>query len=299
MNMSILSTNPADLARKTLAPASHEEVRREILRLYRVSPTEQFDAKTAIRDRIEYLKRQLRTTGRRGFVLGISGGVDSTTAGRMAQLACEELRAEGVEAEFYAVRLPAGVQRDEDEAQAALRFIGPDKVLSVNVGAAANALNSACVEAVASIGDPLSVEQVDYHKGNIKARLRMTAQYHLAAVYGCLVLGTDHFSEAVAGFFSKFGDGACDLVVLNGLNKRQVRACAAAMGAPEALWKKPPTADLEELNPGKLDDEGFGFPYDALDDFLEGKSIDFEVEKKIVALYVGTRHKRDPIVTFD
>ena len=76
--------------------------------------------------------------------------------------------------------------------------------------------------------------------------------------------GVDHNAEAVTGFFTMFGDGACDLTVLNGLNKRQIRLMAKAMGASETLWNKAPTADLEELNPGKLDDDGYLAVLDAL-----------------------------------
>ena len=294
----ILPATPTAPAIHALAPSDHERVKQEILSLYGVVPTEQFDPAAATRARIDYLKAQLRSTKRRGFVLGISGGVDSTTAGRLAQLACAELRAEGYDATFYAVRLPAGFQRDEADAQAALAFIAPDQTLTINVGPAANALNDACLGAVSTNGRTLSASEADYHKGNIKARLRMAAQYHLAAVYGGLVLGTDHYGEKIPAFWTKFADEACDLIVLNGLSKRHVRLCAKFLGAPEVLWDKPPTADLEELNPGKLDDEGFGFPYSALDDFLEGKDIDQLHEAKIIARYDATRYRRAPIVEF-
>ena len=271
----------------------------EIRALYGVVPSEHFDAGNACGQRVTYLKNFLRTTGLKGFVLGISGGVDSLVAGRLAQLACNELSEEGYPASFYAVRLPAGVQRDESDAQDSLAFIEPDHTLTINVGEAADALNAQCLEGLESgTGIALTPEQADYHKGNIKARFRMAAQYHIAAAMGAAVMGTDHNAEAVTGFFTKFGDGACDLIVLNGLNKRQVRMCAQFLGAPAHLWGKPPTADLEDLKPGKLDDEGFGFPYEALNDFLEGKAIDPGIEAKIVAGYDKTRHKRVGIVEF-
>lgn len=269
----------------------------EILRLFGTDMSK-FDAKVAIRKRIDYLKDFLRNTGLKGFVLGISGGVDSTSAGRLAELACNELRHEGYDAKFIAMRLPAGVQFDEADAQAALKFIEPDITLTVNIGESANVLNSECIFAVESANVKLTPEQEDFYKGNLKARLRMTAQYHAAAVYGCAVLGTDHASECTTGFFTKFADGASDLIVLNGLIKTQVRLVAKELGAPEKLWSKPPTADLEELNPGKLDDVGFGFPYDELDNFLMGKEINKEIEQKIIRQYVITQHKRDPIVSF-
>ena len=280
-------------------PTSYANTSDEIRALYGVVPSDAFNAEQACNERVAYLKRFLRSTGRKGFVLGISGGVDSLLAGRLAQLACCELRNEGVEAAFYAVRLPAGIQRDESDAKDSLAFIAPDHILTINVGPAADALNLQCLEGLeAGTGVALTPEQADYHKGNIKARLRMSAQYHIAAAMGAAVMGTDHNAEAVTGFFTKFGDGACDLIVLNGLNKRQVRLCAQHLGAPNHLWAKPPTADLEELKPGKLDDEGFGFPYEALNDFLEGQAIDPAVEAKIVAGYEATRHKRASIVEF-
>src|SRR5215813_5991481 len=81
--------------------------------------------KDEIRQRVDFLKDYLRSTPANGYVLGISGGQDSTLAGRLCQLACEELRADGREATFVAVRLPYGVQADEHDAQIALRFIQP------------------------------------------------------------------------------------------------------------------------------------------------------------------------------
>lgn len=277
----------------------HTDTRAELLSRYGVEDSARFNPERAVRARVDYLKKFVRTTGVKGFVLGISGGVDSTAAGKLAQLACQELRDEGVEAFFIAMRLPAGIQIDEDDAQAALDFIAPDHEATANIGPAANELNAQCLIAVREVGHaPLRAEQMDFHKGNLKARLRMAAQYHLAAVHGCAVLGTDHSAEAVLGFYTKFGDGACDLLVLNGLNKHQVRLCARHMGAPDPLWAKPPTADLEELAPGKLDEQAMGVSYEALDAYLEGKSIDADLENRILAQYRATRHKREPIVGF-
>lgn len=274
----------------------YEEVKKQALEQFGVVSTKKFDVKKAIAERITYLKERLRNTGMNGFVLGISGGVDSSTAGRLCQIACEQLRAEGYDATFIAMRLPAGVQRDEADAQAAVKFIGADKMLTVNIGEAATNLNIQGVEEFARVeGVKVSDAKADFVKGNVKARLRMVAQYQVAALYNALVVGTDHASEGITGFYTKWGDGACDLIVLNGMNKRQVRLVAKELGAPDFLWNKAPTADLEELNPGKLDDEGFGFPYETLDDFLEGLKVDPEVEYKIILQYHITQHKRKEI----
>lgn len=271
-------------------------VKAEIMNTLGVISTSEFNPEKAVRGRIDYLKNFIKTTGLKGFVLGISGGVDSSTVGRLAQLACEELRSEGIDAKFYAMRLPAGVQLDESDAQDAMKFINADVQMTVNIGEASNSIHSAfTVEQNRVDGKTGLPASLDYHKGNVKARMRMIAQYEVAGYYGLAVASSDHFSEKCAGFYTKHGDGAADIVILNDLNKRQVRLIAKYLGAPENLWNKAPTADLEELNPGKLDDDGFGFPYEYLDDFLEGKAVPAEIEVKIIELYENTRHKRDPI----
>lgn len=281
-----------------IGTSEYNEVKAQMLREFQVVKTEDFDAKSAVRKRIDYLKNFLRKTEMKAYVLGISGGVDSTTVGRMAQIACEELRAEGYQAQFIAVRLPAGVQHDEADAQEAIRFINADKTLTVNIGEAATNLSIQGVDEFKKLGGQLTEAQADFNKGNIKARLRMTAQYQIAAMYGGLVVETSNFSETISGFFSKWGDGAADVSVINGLNKRQVRLSAKEMGAPESLWKKTPTADLEELNPGKTDESALNFSYDELDNFLEGKSVPSDVEEKIVRQYLITQHKRGGIPQF-
>lgn len=274
----------------------YNAIKEEIKTTLGVKSTSSIDAFKEIRIRIDYLKNYLKETGMQGYVLGISGGVDSTTVGRLCQIAVEELRAEGYQAKFVAVRLPAGIQKDEADAQSAIKFINADELNTVNVGEAATNLSNQGVSQVTH--RELSAFEVDFAKGNIKARLRMVAQYQLAALHKCLVIGTDHNSEAAMGFYTKFGDGACDLTVLNGLNKRQVRLLAETLGAPKFLYEKAPTADLEELNEGRLDDEGFGFPYYKLDDFLEGLEVDTDTEYKIVKQYHITQHKRKLPIAF-
>jgi len=264
------------------------------------SDMSKFDVNVAIRSRIDYLKGFIRSTGLKGFVLGISGGVDSTTAGRLAQLACEELRSEGVEAKFVAMRLPAGVQFDEADAQEAIKFINADVVLTVNIGEAANALSFQGVEQFKNLeGDTLTSYQQDFFLGNLKARLRMASQYQIGAMYSSLVLGTDHSTEGICGFWTKWADGSCDSLILNGLNKTQVRLVAKELGAPEKLWNKVATADLEELTPQKTDESALGIEFKIIDAFLEGKEIDKENEYKLIRQFYITQHKRKPIAEFE
>ncbi|MFL9813203.1 ammonia-dependent NAD(+) synthetase [Stutzerimonas sp. VN223-3] len=263
----------------------------EIAAALNVRPS--FDGPAAVQAEIDrrvgFIQDCLRESGMKTLVLGISGGVDSTTGGLLAQRAVEGMRAagEGDDYRFIAVRLPYQVQHDEDEAQLAVDTIKPDECHTVNIGAAVQGLSRA-IEAL----DPLSAEKRDFVLGNTKARMRMVAQYTIANARQGLVIGTDHAAEAVMGFFTKFGDGACDLTPLAGLVKGQVRELAAALGAPEQLVKKVPTADLEELSPGKPDEAAHGVRYEDIDAFLHGQSVPDEAARIIVETYDKSAHKR-------
>ncbi|KQX61236.1 ammonia-dependent NAD(+) synthetase [Streptomyces sp. Root1310] len=262
-------------------------LQQEIARELEVAET--FEAGAEIERRVAFLAERLTSTGLSSLVLGISGGVDSTTAGRLCQLAVQRARETGHEARFYAMRLPYGVQADEHHAQLALSFIRPDHVLTVDIKPASDAALDAVLAAEVSFRD---VYHQDFVLGNIKARQRMIAQYAVAGGHHGLVVGTDHAAEAVSGFFTKFGDGAADLVPLSGLTKRRVRAVADALGAPAELVHKVPTADLETLDPGKTDEDALGVAYDDIDDFLEGRPVDEGVFRTVVDRYRLTDHKR-------
>ncbi|GAA1870415.1 ammonia-dependent NAD(+) synthetase [Asanoa iriomotensis] len=250
--------------------------------------------KVEIRRRVDFLKGFLRSTPAEGFVLGVSGGQDSTLTGRLCQLAVEELRTDGRDAVFVAVRLPYGVQADESDAQTALRFIQPDRTVVVNVKPSADAV---AAEVAGSLGDlPLR----DFVRGNIKARERMVIQYAIAGQLNLLVVGTDHAAEAVTGFFTKYGDGGVDLTPLTGLTKRQGAALLQELGAPPSAWEKVPTADLEDDRPALPDEVALGLTYTHIDDYLEGLDVSPDLAAKVEALYLATRHKRTvPATPFD
>ncbi|MET9692443.1 ammonia-dependent NAD(+) synthetase [Streptomyces sp. NPDC006514] len=262
-------------------------LQQEIARDLQVSAS--FDVRQEIERRVAFLAERLTSTGLRALVLGISGGVDSTTAGRLCQLAVERVRAAGHEATFFAMRLPYGTQADEKDAQLALDFIRADRVLTVDVKAASDAALDAALAGGTVFRD---AHHQDFVHGNIKARQRMIAQYAVAGAHEGLVVGTDHAAEAVSGFFTKFGDGAADVVPLTGLTKRRVRALAEELGAPAALVHKTPTADLETLDPGKPDEDALGVTYDDIDDLLEGKPVAGTAFAAIVTRYRLTEHKR-------
>lgn len=231
--------------------------------------------------------------GCRGFVLGISGGQDSSLAGRLAQLAAERLRAEGAEAEFIAVRLPYGVQHDEDDAQLALGFISPDRAVSVDIAPGVDAI-------VASVADAMGEPVTDFTKGNAKARMRMVAQYAIGGDRGLLVIGTDHAAEAITGFFTKFGDGAADVLPLAGLTKGQGAELLQHLGAPERLWRKAPTADLLDGDPGQTDESSLGVSYAEIDAYLRGEEVPEGARSELERRYAMTEHKRQhPVAPAD
>ncbi|MFT5813651.1 MAG: NAD+ synthase [Psychroserpens sp.] len=272
----------------------------EIINEMKVLP--EIDAMFEIERRVDFIKNKLIQSGLKSLVLGISGGVDSSTCGRLAQLAIDDLNSKSAENppiyKFIAVRLPFNIQADEDDAQLALEFIKPSHSLTTNIFAGVEGIHNETLNALQR-ADILTatVEQIDFSKGNVKARSRMVMQYHIAGIMGGLVLGTDHSAENITGFFTKWGDGACDLAPLFGLSKRQVKQVASSLGAPTQLIDKAPTADLEELTPSKKDEDALGLSYNQLDDFLEGKNKDKSVEEKIIAIYMKTQHKRSTIPT--
>ena len=248
-----------------------------------------------IRKSIDFLKAYAKKHSfLNGFVLGISGGQDSTLTGKLAQLAVDELNEEAGESKysFWAVRLPYGTQADEQDCQDALDFIQPTQTLTVNVKPAVDA-------GVASLKEA-GIELTDFIKGNEKARERMKVQFAIAAVKGAVVLGTDHAAEAITGFFTKFGDGGADLMPIFRLNKRQGKQLLKTLGCPEHLYLKVPTADLEENRPSLPDEAALGLTYEQIDDYLEGKQIDAQAQAILEGHYLRSAHKRHlPITIFD
>lgn len=266
-------------------------LQKQIIEDLHVKP--EINPKEEIRERIDFLKDYLKKSKAKGFVLGISGGQDSTLAGRLAQLAVEELRNEGYIARFIAIRLPYGVQFDENDAQVALDFIKADQEFTYNIKEAVDVAED---EYTNAIKESLS----DFQKGNIKARMRMIAQYAAAGEKGFLVIGTDHAAEAITGFFTKYGDGGADILPLSGLTKRQGKALLKELGAPERLYLKVPTADLLDNVPGQADETELGISYEVIDDYLEGKPVSAEAAEKIEKRYMVSEHKRRlPATKFD
>ncbi|WHS05379.1 ammonia-dependent NAD(+) synthetase [Ligilactobacillus salivarius] len=255
----------------------------------------EINAEEEIRRSVDFLKDYLKKhLFLKALVLGISGGQDSTLAGKLSQMAISELREEtGDDAyQFIAVRLPYGDQADEQDAMDAIEFMQADKTVRVNIKQAADAM----VQSIEENGLEIS----DFNKGNIKARERMIAQYGIAGAVSGAVVGTDHAAEAITGFYTKYGDGGADITPLWRLDKRQGRAMLELLNAPEHLYKKVPTADLEEDRPALPDEVALGVTYNDIDDYLEGKEVADNVAEKIENWFLKTEHKRHmPINVYD
>lgn len=267
-------------------------LQKQIIDYEKVKP--QIDPEAEIKRSVNFLQDFLLQNHLQTLVLGISGGQDSTLAGRLCQLAVEQLRRKTGQQQyqFVAVRLPYGKQADESDALAALSWMKPDQVMRVDIKPAVDAT-------VASIENN-KLEISDFNKGNIKARQRMIVQYAIAGdLKGCVV-GTDHAAENVTGFYTKYGDGAADLTPLFRLNKRQGRQLLAALGAPAQLYTKVPTADLEDQRPGLADEAALGVSYEDIDNYLEGQEISAQATQQIETWYQKTAHKRRlPYTVFD
>lgn len=261
----------------------------------RLGAKPEINPKEEIRTSIDFMKEYLREHSfLKTLILGISGGQDSTLLGKMAQMAIDEMREEtgDDEYQFIGVRLPYGKQVDEDDVTDVMEWIKPNQDLVVNIK------NS--VDSVVSEIEQNGLKVSDFNKGNIKARQRMIVQYAIAGDYKGVVLGSDHAAESITGFYTKFGDGAADIVPLYRLNKRQGAAMLKELESPEHFYEKVPTADLQDDKPALADEDELGVSYEHIDDYLEGKEVPKEAQEQIEKLYLTSQHKRNlPISIFD
>lgn len=270
-----------------------QELQKRIIEELKVLP--EINPEDEVRKSVDFLKEYaVKHSFVKGFVLGVSGGQDSTLTGKLCQLAVDELNQEHGQGRYslWAVRLPYGTQADEQDCQDALEFIQPTKIYTINIKKAVDASVQTLKEA--------GIELSDFAKGNEKARERMKAQYSIAAMNSGVVVGTDHAAEAITGFYTKYGDGGVDLTPLYRLNKRQGKQILAYLDCPEHLYLKTPTADLEEERPSLPDESALGVSYEVIDDYLEGKEVPEELRKVIEGHYLRSQHKRHlPITIFD
>ncbi|MED4603001.1 ammonia-dependent NAD(+) synthetase [Paenibacillus validus] len=249
------------------------------------------DTDEEIRRRVEFLKEYVVKSGVDGLLIAISGGIDSAVAAGLCKIATDELTAEkGREFKTVGVFQPYGEQVDISDSYAVADAFQLKYRVETNIEEAVNEIALEAEYGLKSIGVHRHLSRGG--KGNVKARTRMVVQYALAFELNLLVVGTDHASEAITGFFTKYGDGAVDITPLSTLNKRQVRQLAQKLGVPQSVLDKAPTAGLWE---GQTDEAELGISYDDNSDYLEGKTISPEAQEKLERQYIKTEHKRAPI----
>lgn len=213
------------------------------------------------------------------YVLGISGGVDSSLVAALAK------RAVGKD-KLFAYAMPIdSLKADESDAVRLAKHLGINyEVVDL----------SKPYHQMVEIYERTGIKLDDSTKGNLKARIRMATLYAFAQNKHGLVLGTDNKDERYTGYFTKFGDGGVDLLPIAHLLKREVVEACLLLGLPEDLARRTPSAGLYE---GQTDEKEMGITYNDLDDYLLGKDIDIEATKRIERLHHISRHKREEIPT--
>jgi NAD+ synthase len=234
---------------------------------------------------VDWLRERATSAAARGFVFGLSGGIDSAVVARLCQLATPS-RVLGVLLPCY-----SHPQDEEDARLVATTFTIP--IARVDLGSTFDAITESLQHAVKGL--PTHVETIDIKQqlpdANLKPRLRMTALYFLANSLNYLVAGTGNRSEITLGYYTKYGDGGVDLLPIGGLLKSQVRELGRELGVPARIIEKAPSAGLWM---GQTDEAEMGFTYEMLEAYLgKGPSaVPANVAARIAQLQNASDHKR-------
>ena len=225
----------------------------------------------------KFLQEYLEQSHCKGYVLGLSGGVDSSLVAAIAR------KAVGKDKLYcYAIDVESNKADIEDAVQVA-------KELDLNLEVI-NLTDTYHSYLKSLKGD----EFIRLSKSNLKVRMRMVALFAYAQEHSSLVLGTDNMDERYVGYFTKYGDGAADLLPIVYLTKGEVREAAKLYGLSSVLANRTPSAGLFE---GQTDETEMGVSYKDLDDFLLGKEINPKAKERIEYLHKISEHKRVDIPT--
>ncbi|MDD4291543.1 MAG: NAD(+) synthase [Clostridia bacterium] len=224
--------------------------------------------------RVKWLQKKLADSGANGFVFGNSGGKDSALVGILCKAACDYTL--GV---IMPCESKVNYQQDRKDAlKIAEQFAIETKTVDLT------AVKKAFVSAIGGANN-----YAQNALANINPRLRMTVVYTLAQQRGCLVAGTGNLSEYTMGYFTKHGDGACDINPIGDLTATEVFAFLRFLNAPSSIITKAPSAGLWE---GQTDETEMGITYSELDGYLLYGKASPESVKLIASVNAKTAHKR-------
>ena len=222
-----------------------------------------------------FLKNYLEESHCKAYVLGLSGGVDSSLVAAIAK------KAVGKERLYcYAIDIESNKSDILDAKK-----VAEELDLNLEVINLTETYHS-------YLKDLGGKDFIRLTKSNLKVRMRMVALFAYAQEHSSLVLGTDNMDERYVGYFTKYGDGAADLLPIVYLTKGEVREAAKLYGLSQVLADRVPTAGLFE---GQTDEGEMGISYKDLDDFLLGKKVDKSIEERIQYLHKISEHKRKDI----
>lgn len=257
-----------------------------------------------------WLRDRLSESGAKRFVLGLSGGIDSALVCGLA------VRAVGSDKVLGIIMPSSSVSADAELASDVAGTFGV-QTITVDLTEPSNALKgvlSSVEDVLATSEVPHNVEpttlDLESHEGatpgqlaeaNLKPRLRMTTNYYIANLCGGVVLGTGNKTEAMIGYFTKYGDGGVDLLPIVDLYKHEVREMARVIGVPDTVIQRPPSAGLWE---GQTDEDEIGLTYEELDATLlaiasgNTENSNPAALEKVRSMVAGSQHKRAPVPAF-
>ena len=221
-----------------------------------------------------FLKDYIEKAHCNKYILGISGGVDSSLCAALARNAVGKDR-------LLCLILPIESQK-ADENDALLLAKELDLNYEIVDG---TEIFRGYVDTFKKLGQDFDRSTL----GNLKARIRMSILYAYAQKYNGLVIGTDNADERYTGYFTKHGDGACDILPIAHLLKGEVVQASKILGISDHLAERVPTASLFE---GQTDETEMGVTYKDLDHYILGGKVDEAVEKRIQHLHKISEHKR-------
>ncbi len=244
-----------------------------------------FNIKNEIKSKINLLKKIiLKNKNIKSLILGISGGIDSTLAGKICYMTVKKLKNQNKKIKFLAINLPYKKKID-NYCKEVLKFIKPTKFFCINI--------TPIIEINKKIFLKNKIELNDLFIGNLKSRERMKILYYFANLFNGIVIGTSNAVEIITGYFTKYGDGASDIKILKSFNKRQIINILKYLKCPKIIYSQIPTANLLDKYPNLPDEQELGIKYNIIDDYLEGKKIKKKEKTHIEKMFLKTKHKRN------